>query len=89
MVSDHKVTLIGYDKLKYLDDIRIVKEVSRIRVDNGSKEKVYLILDKFMDKRIYEVSDVKYINNYGLSGKYTVYLKINDKVYKTDYYLEV
>lgn len=89
LVSDHKVTLIGYDKLKYLDDIRIVKEVSRIRVDNGSKEKVYLILDKFMDKRIYEVSDVKYINNYGLSGKYTVYLKINDKVYKTDYYLEV
>ena len=42
-----------------------------------------------MDKRIYEVSDIRYINKAGLNGKYTIYYQINNHVYKTDYYIEV
>ena len=31
----------------------------------------------------------KYINNTSFNGKYTIYYSINDKVYKTNYYIEV
>jgi len=89
LVSDKNITLINYNKLKDLDKIDIVKETDRIKVTNNSKNNVYLILDKFMDKRIYEISDVKYINTKGLNGKYTVYLEINNNLYKTDYFVEV
>ena len=89
LVSDKNITLFNYDKIETLEDIDIIQEVNRIKVTNTSDNKVYLILDKFMDKRVYEVSLVKYINTNGLRGKYTVYFKINDRVYKTDYYIEV
>ena len=46
-------------------------------------------LDKLFDKRIYEVKDTKYVNLNGLKGKYTIYYRIDGKVYKTDYYIEV
>ena len=62
---------------------------NRISVSNGTGNKIYLILDKLFDKRIYRINDVGYINLNGLNGKYTIYYKINDKVYKTDYFVEV
>ena len=37
----------------------------------------------------YGINNVKYINFNGLSGKYTIYIKVNDKIYKTDYFIEV
>lgn len=89
IVSDKQINLFNYDKYDELSDISITRDVNRIKVINKNKNIIYIILDKFMDKRIYEVRDVKYINLFGLSGKYTVYLKINDKLYKTDYYIEV
>lgn len=88
-VSEDKIALINYEKLNSLENISITREVNRIKVINDSGDKVYLILDKFMDKRVYEISDVSYINIFGLSGKYTIYFKINDNIYKTDYYVEV
>lgn len=88
-VDDVKISLVGYNKLNELKNIDIVKETNRIKVTNDSGDDVYLILDKFMDKRIYKISDLKYVNISGLNGKYTVFIKINDKVYKTDYYIEV
>lgn len=89
LVSDEKILLFNYDKFDVLENISVVKEVERIKVINNNEDIIYLILDKFMDKRVYEVSNVKYINTYGLEGKYTVYFKIDDKVYKTNYYVEV
>ena len=89
LVSDEKIALVNYDKLEDLKNIEIVRQVDRIKIINNSGDKIYLILDKFMDKRIYEVDDVKYINVFGLDGKYTVYFKIDNKIYKTDYYIEV
>ena len=83
------ITVINYDNVEDLLNVDIVKEVNRIRVINNNEEKVFIIFDKFMDKRIYEVDHIKYINNNGLSGRYTIYIKINKKIYKTDYYVEV
>lgn len=89
VLSDEKITLVNYDKLDVLDNIEIIKEVDRIKITNNSGNKIYFILDKFMDKRVYEVDDLKYISTTGLTGEYTIYLKYQDKLYKTDYYVEV
>ena len=51
--SDEKIVLVNYKKLKELEDISISLNDRRIEIINNSGDKVYLILDKFMDKRIY------------------------------------
>ena len=53
---------------------------------------VYIILDKFLDKRIYKLDtsnkiSYKYIHNNSLKGKYSIYIKINDKIYKINNYI--
>lgn len=87
--TDKKISLIGYNKLDKLENISVVREVDRIKVINNYEDVIYIILDKFMDKRIYEVEKLRYINLYGLHGKYTIYFKIENELYKTDYYVEV
>lgn len=87
-VSDEKIVLVKYKRLKELEDINISLNDRRIEIINNSGDKVYLILDKFMDKRVYEVDRVRYINVTGLKGKYTIYVKVKDNIYKTDYYVE-
>lgn len=87
-LSSKKISLFNYDKYSS-DDIELSRDVNRITINNNTDSKVYVILDKFLDKRIYEVDDIKYITTTGLSGKYTIYYKIDDKLYKTDYLLEV
>ena len=87
-VSDEKIVLVKYKRLKELEDISISLNDRRIEIINNSGDKVYLILDKFMDKRVYEVDRVRYINVTGLKGKYTIYVKVKDNIYKTDYYVE-
>ena len=89
LISKKKITLVNYEKLGKLEDISIVREVGRIKVTNSAEGNIFLILDRFMDKRIYEIDNLKYINTTGLSGKYTVYFKIDGEIYKTDYYIEV
>lgn len=75
-------------------DIKLKKETDRLVVSGKFKkeDKVYVILDKFMDKKIYDVdikenTTYKYINSANLEGKYSIYLKINDKLYKTNKYV--
>lgn len=75
-------------------DIELKKETDRLVVSGKFKkeDKVYVILDKFMDKKIYDVdikenTTYKYINSTNLEGKYSIYLKINDKLYKTNKYV--
>ena len=81
-------SLLKYSRYKG-KNIKLKVDSDRITVTNNSDDIVYIILDKLFDKRVYEVVDTKYINLEGLKGKYTVYYKINGKVYKTDYYIEV
>ena len=87
-ISDKRISLIKYSKGE-LKNIKIEKDNNRIKIINDSDNKIYIILDKFLDKRVYEVGYIKYINTFGLKGKYTVYFKLDDDVYKTDYYIEV
>lgn len=86
--SNINIAIINYDSNDKLD-VSLMQESDRIKVINNYEENIYIILDKFLDKRIYEVKDTFYINNTGLNGKYTVYFKVKDKVYKTNYYIEV
>lgn len=87
-VSDKRISLIKYDKSD-LKDIDISMDNERVTVTFKNSDKVYVIFDKLFDKKIYEVNGTKYINNTSFNGKYTIYYSINDKVYKTNYYIEV
>lgn len=82
------IHLLKYSKFKD-DDISLSMDSNRIKVTNNSDNDIYIIFDKFLNKKIYKVEKLKYINLEGLSGKYNIYYKIKNKVYKTDYYVEV
>lgn len=86
--QDDNTLLLKYKKYKG-KNISIKIDSDRIKVENDTDDVIYVILDKFLDKRIYDVTETKYINLEGLKGKYNVYYKIEDKIYKTDYYIEV
>ena len=86
--SKDSIYLLKYSKYKE-DNISVSMDVNRIKVINNSEDDVYVILDKFLNKKSYKVEKLKYINLKGLKGKYNIYYKINGKVYKTDYYVEV
>jgi len=88
-VSNKKISLVKYDNVENIDGVVFTNEVNRIKIINDTGKKIDIIFDKFMDKRVYEVDDIKYINYTGLSGKYTIYLRVDGKLYKTDYYVEV
>ena len=91
--SKEKIFLIGYKKIdsKYLEyDVKIRKNIHYLQITGNfsNSDKVYVILDKFLDKKIYDLEDGKLIvNGNGLHGKYSIYLKINDDIYQTDYYV--
>ena len=92
--SNQNIFLVGYikpDKNYHSYNIDITKTIDNLQITGNFNENddVYLILDKFLDKKVYDI-DNKYttINKIGLSGKYSIYLKINDTIYKTDNYIE-
>ena len=89
--SDKNINIL-FSK-EYKDEINIYKEYDRlvIEYDFNKDDEVYFVLDKFLGKKVYEIDtnkNVKYINSYGLSGKYTMYLKINDKLLKLNEYVK-
>lgn len=89
-VSKENILLLSYEK-KLDKDIKIEKEFNRIIInyDDINDCNAYLILDKFMDKRIYNLCDkVSYIYTKNLSGKYSIYFKIDNKIYKTYKYFD-
>lgn len=87
-VSNKNISLLKYTN-KDFKDINFKIDTDRITIKNDTGKKIYVILDKLFDKRIYEVDDIKYINKKGLRGKYTIYIKKGKKTYKTNYYIEV
>lgn len=87
--SNKNILLLNYDK-NMKEDIEIKKEFNRLIIssNNINESNTYLILDQFLDKRVYELCDKEnYIYTYDMEGKYSVYFKIDDKVYKTNKYL--
>ena len=88
--SNESIWLLNYsDEMK--NEIDIQKEFNRIIISsediNGCN--TYLVLEKLLDKRVYQLCDkINYIYTYDFDGKYSVYFKIDNEVYKTDKYLE-
>lgn len=92
--SDKHIFLIGYinpDKTYNYYNIKINKTIDNLQItgDFTKDDEVYLILDKFLDKRIYDI-DTNHItiNKEGLQGKYSIYISINDTIYKTNNYIK-
>lgn len=86
--SDKKISLLRYSK-EDINGINLISDSDRIIVVNETGKKIYIVFDKLFGKKIYEVDDNKYINKVGLKGRYNIYYKIDGKVYKTNYYVEV
>ena len=88
--SNENIWLLSYSK-KMKKDIKIKKEFNRIIVsgDGINDCNNYLILDQLSDKRVYELCNKdNYIYTYDMDGKYSIYFKVDNKVYKTDKYLK-
>jgi len=88
-LSNNNIWLLNYKK-ELKEEIEIKKEFNRIIVStNDNSCDNYLILDKLLDKRVYQLCEkINYIYTYDMEGKYSVYFKIKDKIYKTNKYLE-
>lgn len=92
--ANKRIFLVHYkeiddDYLKY--DIQIKKGDNYLQVlGNISKEDdVYIILDKFLDKRIYSMNDHHFIIHQGtLNGRYSIYIQINGVLYRTNRYVD-
>lgn len=89
-VSNKRISLVGYDNSE-MNDIDISIDSDRVTIINGNDKDIFIIFDKFFDKKIFEIdgSSTMYINKTGFNGKYTIYYSIDDKVYKSNYYIEV
>ena len=91
--SSKTIFLVNYKKIDEIYknyNIKITKTSDYLEVSGffAFNDKVYLILDKFLDKRIYDIkSNHTTINKKGLSGKYSIYIKINNTIYKTNTYV--
>lgn len=88
--SEDNIWLLSYDKdIPY--DIKIEKEFNRISVKGNDINSCdnYIILDKLFDRKIYKLcDDITYIYTYDFNGKYSIYYKIDDKLYKSNKYLK-
>lgn len=91
--DDLDINLLFYKKVdKNYDDYQIEfnYEFDRIVVSKKKDKEIYIILDKFGERKVYNMNSNKYyINTVNLSGRYDIYIKIDDKVYKTDYYVKI
>ena len=91
--DDLGINLLFYKKTdKNYDDYQIEfnYEFDRIVVSKKKDREIYIILDKFGERKVYNMNSNKYyINTVNLSGRYDIYVKIDDKVYKTDYYVKI
>ncbi len=91
--SSQNIFLINYKKIdkryeEYNISINKTEENLQITGEFKQNDEVYLILDKFLNKKVYDLkNNYTVINKEGLSGKYSIYLKINDTIYKTNNYV--
>ena len=91
-VDSKNIALLSYRKLdSYYNKfgIELYKESDRLIIKSKeSIENGYIILDKFLDKHTYSLNEYQtVINSTSLSGKYSIYIKIDNIIYKTDYYV--
>lgn len=71
-------------------NIKSYKEFDRIVIKKSCDDTIYLVLDRFMNKKIYKVDkDMFYVNDTGLKGEYIIYYKIGKDIYKSGYYVKI
>ena len=93
ITSKKNIFLINYKNINNnykRHNIDIIKEKDKlvINIILKEKEESYLILDKFLNKKIYKLKNgYNYINDTGLKGNYYIYIKINNTIYKTNKYI--
>ena len=91
--SNQTIFLINYKKIDNnykKHNITITKNSDTLEINGNftKEEAIYLILDKFLDKKVYDITQNQtIINKEGLSGKYSIYIKINHTIYKTNTYI--
>ena len=94
-ISKKEILLVNYKKIdtkykSYNINIKKTKETIILTGNFKDSDESYIILDKFLDKRVYDVkSKTTIINQYGSSGKYSIYIKINNNIYKTNIYIDI
>ena len=86
------ISLLSYKKPdKYYNDfgLKFYFESNRLVISSSkSIDNGYIILDKIFGKRSFEINgNYTVINGTSFSGKYSIYVKIGNKVYKTNYYV--
>ena len=92
--TNKNIFIINYKKIdneykKY--NIKMTKEKDLFKITGNFKNKeVYLILDKFLDKKTYKITNDNFIiNTKYLNGKYSIYIKIDETIYKTNTYIKI
>ena len=92
--TNKNIFLVGYKNIdeNYLKhDIQITKSTDFLQISGNfnKDDQVYVILEKFLSKKSYKlINGHLIINHQQLNGKYSIYLKINDIIYKTNYYVK-
>lgn len=92
--STKSIFLVGYiepDETYNNYNIEIIKTTDNLQITGNftTTDEVYLILDKFLGKKVYDITtNHTIINKHDLSGKYSIYIKINDTIYKTNNYIK-
>ena len=92
-ISKKKILLLNYKKKDNYyknHNIKLTKESDRLIINGNfsNEEEAYIILDKFLDKKIYNIKNgLNYVNSKGLSGNYSIYIKIDKIIYKTNNYV--
>lgn len=91
--SNKRIWLFNYKKLD--KNIDVYKESDRLVVKGNfaSDNDIYVILDGIKGKKVYKMDNdgdnyYKYINDIGLKGKYTIYIKIDNVLYKSEYFVK-
>ena len=93
-LSTKNIFLVGYKEIdnnynNYNIEITKTKDNLQIIGNFTEEENSYLILDKFLDKKVYDLNkEHTIINKQGLTGKYSIYISINDTIYKTNNYIK-
>lgn len=93
-LTNEEDRLVISGKFKKGEDVSFIlrKGFTNNYYDQVISKKPYtaLCVDIFTEEETNEgINITRYINKEGLSGKYSLYIKINDKIYKTNNYIEI
>ena len=92
-IIDEQDRLVVKGQFKRTDDVNIIlyqnMKSKYYHVTVSKKPYTALCVDVFTEEETKNgISVTKYMNQKGLSGKYSIYIEINDKLYNTQQFIE-